>query len=93
MNYILLLAFTTRDELCCAGLSGRVFFFSLALHDNIINQSISKQCSTTPMPNTEPSENILRMALSRSMGQEAGVDKSKNTPGGNKAFALSFTAE
>lgn len=85
MNYILPLAFTTQDELCSALL--------FALHDNIISQSISEQCSATPMLHNEPSGNILRRALSRSMGQEVDIHESKNTPGGNKAFALSFMAE
>lgn len=96
MNYILPLAFTTQDELCSALLSRRQqesFFFFFALHDNIISQSISEQCSATPMLHNEPSGNILRRALSRSMGQEVDIHESKNTPGGNKAFALSFKAE
>lgn len=75
-----------------AGKSFFLFFF-LALHDNIISQSISEQCSATPMLHNEPSGNILRRALSRSMGQEVDIHESKNTPGGNKSFALSFMAE
>lgn len=72
---------------------GKFFFFLLCM----------TTLSTSPFPSSaapplcyimHPQKNIFEKGpLSRTMGQKLAIHESKNTPGGNKAFACGFMAE